>query len=168
MSGGAKVKPKRPTVDELRKLVRLDAETGKLYWKPRGPAGRSFDSVYAGKEAIGYQSGRRCTGHVGGRLVSRAVVVWALTRGAWPDAQVSHANGDTLDDRPENLRLARPARRARREVHSTGVKGVQKHKAKWRARIVRDGKLRHIGLFASREEAAQAVLAAEKATTRAG
>ena len=73
---------------------------------------------------------------------------------------VDHKNMDKLDNRCSNLRIATASQNAANSVKSnqTGYRGVQPHpqsKAKpWRAYI--GGKPRTIGLFRTREEAAEA------------
>ncbi len=67
--------------------------------------------------------------------------------------EVDHINGDTLDNRDCNLRLAtrkQNGRNRRRNRNNTsGYKGVYWHKAngKWAAQIVVNGKRRHLGYF---------------------
>lgn len=41
-----------------------------------------------------------------GRTYTRGQLVFAWHYGVWPDRVLGHANGDTLDDRVENLRVA--------------------------------------------------------------
>lgn len=76
--------------------------------------------------------------------------------------EVDHKDGDGLNNRRSNIRLAsrrENQRNQRRNTsNSSGVKGVSfyKSRAKWHARIKRDGKRFHLGFFASLEEAASA------------
>lgn len=75
--------------------------------------------------------------------------------------QVDHKNGDPLDNRRCNLRLASHAENCRNTKKHRGVsrfKGVSWSKAssKWRANIVANGKATYLGLFSSEEEAAKA------------
>ena len=78
-----------------------------------------------------------------------------------PAIHVDHKNGDGLDNRKSNLRVATNQlnsenRRAR--VHSSIYKGVGLHKGsgKWQARITISGKLKHLGRFDNEIEAALA------------
>ena len=70
-----------------------------------------------------------------------------------------HINGDSLDNRDENLRIADDSQNAhnaktRRDSRS-GRKGVSWHKAsgKWYARIKKDGKEISVGYFTNIEDA---------------
>ena len=72
---------------------------------------------------------------------------------------LDHANGNPLDNRKANLRTCTAADNARnsRAVRGKSVKGVQQYLAdRWRARIRIDGRLTHIGSFATEWEAALA------------
>lgn len=76
--------------------------------------------------------------------------------------EIDHINGDTLDNRKENLRPAshRLNMRNRKSVPgSTSIfVGVHFHKLtkKWRAQINVDGKRKSLGLFYTQEAAAEA------------
>lgn len=71
----------------------------------------------------------------------------------FPESHVDHINGDRLDNRRCNLRLATNAENSRnREKQSnntSGVIGVHWHKPrkKWLASVQVDGKRKHLGLF---------------------
>jgi hypothetical protein len=75
------------------------------------------------------------------------------------DLEVDHINGDTLDNRKENLRAANRTQQTRntssRKGSTSSFVGVHFHKltGKWRSQIKIDGKIRSLGLFASQEEA---------------
>jgi hypothetical protein len=80
-----------------------------------------------------------------------------LIMGAKRGELVDHINGDTLDNRRSNLRFATKAensRNARIKGGSSRFKGVSFNG--WAAHIRVDGKLKHLGRFATEEEAARA------------
>ena len=76
------------------------------------------------------------------------------------DMQVDHVNGDGLDNRRTNLRLASKSengRNARGHADSaSGVKGVSPRNGKWLARIRHNGREVYLGRFATIDEAAAA------------
>lgn len=79
--------------------------------------------------------------------------------GRWP--LVDHRNGNGLDNRRSNLRLATQAQnmsnRGRPTNNTSGYKGVSAGRlGGWRAYITSRGKRLDIGTFASKEEAAEA------------
>lgn len=70
---------------------------------------------------------------------------------------IDHINGNPLDNRRENLRFCTHAQNMQnskvRKHSGTGVKGVQKHRNKYRALICKNGKQIKLGSFDSIEEA---------------
>lgn len=76
---------------------------------------------------------------------------------------VDHINGNRLDNRKSNLRvctLLENARARRKFSGSSRYKGVSKLRKRWRAQIRAYGVDRHLGVFATEEEAALAYNAA--------
>lgn len=82
-----------------------------------------------------------------------------------PGLEVDHINGDTLDNRRCNLRLATRRQNIanRRPTASSGFKGVYRHKSGWAARIRLQGRLQYLGTFPSPDLAARAYDAAASA-----
>lgn len=77
-----------------------------------------------------------------------------------PGVQVDHRNGDGLDNRRSNLRLATNTQNhgnmRLRKTSRTGFKGVRKLRTCFSASIFVDGKTVRLGTFSSVEEAANA------------
>ncbi len=79
-----------------------------------------------------------------------------------PGVEVDHRNGDGLDNRRSNLRVATHAENGANQrvpVNSTtGFKGVSKRRdsKNWAARIRIAGRLVHLGMFETAESAARA------------
>lgn len=156
-----------PSPEVLRQLLRYEPETGKLFWKERGPewfvtkrSHASWNTMYAGKEALtasnklGYRSGALL-----GNSVKAHRLAWAIFYGAWPSAEVDHINRDPGDNRIENLREASKSENAQNRIARkdsvSGLKGVKKVRGyqKWSARIMIDGKRKYLGYFDTAEEA---------------
>jgi hypothetical protein len=72
--------------------------------------------------------------------------------------QADHKNGNGLDNRRENLRIATPQENMRnvRGTASSGIKGAYRQGSRWRAKIAVDGKQIHLGYFDTAEEAGAA------------
>jgi hypothetical protein len=76
--------------------------------------------------------------------------------------QVDHINGNTLDNRRENLRVCTQQQNMqnskKRRTNTSGYKGVSWHKRdkKYRAQIRKDGKNKSLGCFDTPQEAHQA------------
>ena len=73
--------------------------------------------------------------------------------------EVDHIDGNGINNRRSNLREATKAQNRHNQrvsiANSSGYKGVSWHKScdKWHARIKRDGKSQHLGLFKTAEAA---------------
>lgn len=160
----------------LARLLRHDAETGKLYWLARdaeffsdganggseGAAAR-WNTHYAGKEAFTSMTKR---GYFKGSIFDQCYrahrVIWALVTGDWPPATIDHINGNTSDNRLGNLRLATHAENSKNRGCSPGKTseylGVTKEKGnrKWRAALRHGDTYLHLGMFDCEKSAARA------------
>jgi hypothetical protein len=94
-------------------------------------------------------------------------LVWIYHNGDIPNEMiVDHIDGDTKNNRIENLRLATHSENLRnskiRSTNTSGIKGVQWYKSrnKWRAQIRVDNKEKFLGYFDTIEEAETVAIAA--------
>jgi hypothetical protein len=86
-----------------------------------------------------------------------------------PDGlETDHINGDTLDNRVSNLRVCRHSENCKNlklsRANKTGFKGVDRHSqnGNWRAQIMVNGELIHLGCFESPSLAGEAYLNAAR------
>jgi hypothetical protein len=84
------------------------------------------------------------------------------------DLLVDHINGDKLDNRRSNIRLATKSQnecnKGPSSLNGSGYRGVSwsKQKRKWHVRVYLDAKCQHVGFFSNIEEAALAYNEATK------
>jgi len=159
---------KLPDIEFISQLLTCDPETGKLFWLPRSPnmfsAGNSSSEIrcknwndrYSGREAFtainrqGYK-----TGSILNKLYKAHRVVWALHYSEDADRQIDHINGDRIDNRIVNLRLATNQENQMNRTKGVGIyskhKGVtwDKGRGLWVAKIGINGKTLNLGRFSS-------------------
>lgn len=147
-----------PTPDELRQLLRYEPDTGKLFWRHRGPewyadkmdpkrCTNSFNGQFAGKEA--FTSRNNYLGHKRGTILNSDFyahrVAWAIHYGNWPEGEIDHIDGDPANNSIDNLRSVSRLENTRNKAisrnNTSGFSGVHfdTRDRKWIARIsVRD------------------------------
>lgn len=171
------------SIELLRELVALDANTGLLTWRKRRPEhftktakrtaehmAANWNALYEGQSALACVD---AAGHLSGRINCRLIfahrVVFALTHGSWPEREVDHINGLPADNRPGNLRSVshrdnqRNMRRS--SANTSGFTGVSFNArlSKWAAHITVDGSYRHLGFHVEKADAVAARAAASAA-----
>ena len=160
------------TQSYLKSILSYDPETGVFTWKERQdvecPA--QWNSHYVGKEAgckqkIAHAFYRRI--RIKGKKYGAHRLAWLYMTGEWPPRQIDHIDGNALNNRFENLRLATPAQnlvnRGAHKNNKLGIKGVSKFRNKYKAQIQARGQKIHLGCFKTPEEASAAYTkAAEK------
>jgi hypothetical protein len=161
----------------LRELLRCDAENGLLYWAERrveffnATQSRSADHAcaiwnnrFAGRQAFfARNKGGYHVGKILGRQYQAHRVIWALHHGCWPAQEIDHINRCASDNRIVNLREASHSqnmanRRMRVKQWSSGYTGVYWRESgrKWRAQIGINGRLKCLGHFECKFDAARA------------
>lgn len=154
---------------DYNEMFTYDPLDGRLTWKerprnhfPTQRGYRVFVSRFHGKPAgtintVGY---RQVIVNMKPLLEHR--IIWEMHHGPIPDGlQLDHRNGVRHDNRLENLRLATPSQnminRSFISEHGQGIKFDKRAKKRpWSARVTVKRKTYHLGMFATKEEAAAA------------
>lgn len=144
------------TPEELRAVLHYSADTGVFTWKQRLTNRVRVGDAAGSETELGYVTimirSRRYLAH---RLA------WLYIYGVWPTGDIDHMNRKAGDNRIANLRDVTHAEnlqnRLKQANNKSGHKGVTRFsKNRWTAEIRAHGVRRHLGYFASAEEAAQA------------
>lgn len=153
--------------EQLMSMLAYDPATGIFVWRQKIGAGREinrWNTRHAGRRAgspnrDGYiQINIRKTQYGAHRLA------WLYVNKEWPRLEIDHRNGDKADNRIANLREADRFQQMQNvkapATNTSGFKGVSLHQKtkRWRATANFNGKPKHLGYFATREEAYQAYL----------
>lgn len=140
----------------------FDYRDGKLYWKTARTNSIKVGDRAGYKRKDGYQ-----VINMKGSIQLEHRLVWLWITGSLPVLNLDHINGDTSDNRFENLRECNQQHnlqnRKKPKSNTSGYIGVcyNKVRNKWQANIRKDGKQTHLGLFATPEEARDAYLTAK-------
>jgi hypothetical protein len=156
------------TQERLRELIDYDPITGIALWRIRRgglPAGSRVGTIAKAKRSSPYRM-VSLKEETSGKKVFSHIVFFYMT-GQWPTEEIDHENGDTLDDRWENLREStrsqNEANRGARRNSKSGIKGVFLLQGRYRAEIYRNGVRKYLGTFDNPEQARAAYQAeAEK------
>lgn len=169
------------TAEYMRSRMMLEPETQRFVWllHPGSENGhRAWDRQWAGKlvkrqivndpQTTGRKS---CIIRFMGKYYGEHRLMWLFMTGEWPVEEIDHRNGDSLDNRFENLREAahgqNQTNKGPMRNNRLGVKGVyQKSNGngwtspRYTAQIAIPGvvpkRVRHLGTFDTIEEASAA------------
>ena len=143
------------TIDQINYYFHYDRENGKLYWKNHWD--KSVRTRFLHKEAgtvrLGY---RRII--LGLKVYTVHRLIWFIENRSLP-TMIDHINGDSLDNRIQNLRTSasRKNQQNQRRHREGKLVGASFHKASqtWRAVVKIEGKQIYLGLFNTELEAHQ-------------
>jgi hypothetical protein len=148
------------TYDALHELFRY--EDGNLYWKVKPNRNIRLDS-----EAGTVNSNEYVVVTINGKKHMAHRIIWEM-HGRESAPMIDHVNGNTADNRIENLRAADNSKNQMnsklRTDNSSGIKGVSwcSTYKRWVGQVWENGHCHKIGRFKSKEECAAAVAAARE------
>lgn len=159
-----------PPVEYLRKRLRYEPETGKLFWLDCEEMPKDWRTKYAGQEAFTASNARGYrVGAIDNKLFLAHRVIFAICNGYYPIHNIDHINGIKADNRMENMRdvtqLENMKNVSMKRNNTSGYCGVKWHaqRQKWNACIKIFGKTKSLGLFDKIEDAAAARMRAQLA-----
>jgi hypothetical protein len=149
------------TIEEARKRLNYDPETGKLTWK------FCRDSHKIGAEAKSLDVSGYVQVNIAGTVVKGHRLAWFIHYGEWPNGHIDHINGVRNDNRIANLRVVTNAincqnKRRALPKSKTGVLGVVKVGDRYQANIHFNRKKRYLGTYSTPEEAHQVYVEAKR------
>jgi len=152
------------TRERLIELLDVNTEQGTFYWK-NTMGGKALKGAEAGALAV--------NGYVAIRLDKKDYLahrlMWLYVYGAMPLLHIDHIDRDRTNNKPTNLRLATQKQNSenmfRSKTNTSGYRGVRRESRlvskPWSATITHNYKQKHLGYFATVEEAVEARKKAE-------
>lgn len=141
----------------LRSFLDYDPDTGVFKWKHQG-TGRRPDLIAGRVNSHGQH--QICIDY---RKYYSSRLAWLYVHGEWPRGLMDHKNGDPLDNRLANLRVATYADNARNRKrmvnNKSGYKGIYQDSAnRWRAQIKINNVQKVLGWFDNPSDAHKAYM----------
>lgn len=154
----------KPTAKQLRELLHYNPRTGIFKWRQSG-RGRRLDLV-AGNPGSNERH-KRVRIFVMGKLYKAHRLAWLYMTGTWPTKQIDHRDGDSLNNKFNNLREATNSINQQNQRHAqrtskTGLLGATPHKHYFTAHIRIDGRSTNLGYFPTAELAHAAYIVAKR------
>lgn len=143
-----------PSPEQVREVLSYDGS--ELIWRISRSRARAGAIAGCIRKCDGYRQVK-----VGDANILAHRVIWAIVHGEWPDKVIDHINGNKLDNRVENLRLATDSQNSANSRVSRnnllGVKGVYKNPSgKYVAQKGANGRVFYLGCYDTVEEAHEA------------
>lgn len=144
-----------PGLAVLRSELAYDPDTGEFRWR-RGRQGRNKDLSVSQSVRNGY---RRI--HINGKTYPAHRIAFMIWHGREPVGEIDHIDGDRTNNRISNLREATRGQNACNRPASGVVKHPKRKARPYTARIQFEGRQRHLGVFATYDEASAVYEAAK-------
>lgn len=147
--------------DVLVSALEYCAETGIFRWRLSNGRTRRCGAVAGRKLPIGYLVVK-----LNNMTVYLHRAAWQIVHGSPPDQYIDHINGDPSDNRIINLRDVSQTVNLQNTRKARGtLLGVARCRKKFKAEIRVAGRKKHLGVFATAEEAHAAFMSARRALT---
>lgn len=160
-----------PSQNDLKSVLSYDPITGLFSWVKDIRAGRNNAFLLAAAGSLAGNLGTYGYWYLsfGGKRLPAHRCAFLYVNGEYPakGLDVDHINGVRTDNSFVNLRLVTRSQnmqnlKGAHKDNSTGLLGVMRHRDKFQARIMKDGKKTYLGDFETAEAAHLAYLVAKR------
>ena len=148
----------RPMIQMLEQVRALfEYRDGMLFWRTARGSRAKVGERAGNLNPNGYRRVK-----LDGRLYREHRVIWLLVHGEEPPQYLDHIDEDKANNRIENLRAIDNAHNIRRSLSGRNTY-LDRRTGRWRAYPRYNGKMHHLGYFATEAEALAAVAVFESA-----
>lgn len=152
---------------QVLERLRFNKETGEFFWIKPSKHHPDLLGKIAGGARVSRSNKKYWVIKLNGKAYKRGRLVYLVTHGKWPKPCVDHINGNSLDDRPENLRQATIMEncwnhKSRKRKLSLPMGVRTNTTGNYSARITVNKKQIHLGCFKTIEEAQSVYQVARK------
>ena len=154
-------------IEVIKHHFHIDVERGVLHWKVAPRTHPRLAGVEAGGARRNHNGKFYWVIRLRGRAYKRGRLIFLIAHGRWPEPCVDHRNGNSLDDRLDNLREATVTENAwnhkgrkKRLQLPMGVRVIGS--GRFQARLAYRGTMLHLGAFDTPNEAHAIYLAKRK------
>lgn len=151
---------------QILERLSIDSRTGNCTWVNATKHHPGLDGEAAGSPRTSRSGKKYWIIKINSIPYKRAYLVFTVVNGKWPDNIIDHIDGDSLNDKPENLRDATTLQNAwnhkTRSKKSPLPMGVRYQFGKFHARIACEKKQIYLGAFSTAEEASSAYVEKRK------
>lgn len=138
----------------LKKILLYDRNTGIFYWSiPTKYHPRMIGQV-AGCDSSGYRMIR-----IDGKKYKAHRLAWLYEYGQWPNGNIDHIDGNTFNNKIDNLRIATASENIANSKRMSGKilpKGVRRVNGGYQARIRYEGTTYSLGVYKTSDFASDA------------
>ncbi|QLG87668.1 HNH endonuclease [Chitinibacter bivalviorum] len=152
------------TQEQLKSCLSYNPESGEFIW-----ISRNKNNVRSGRTAGHLRSNGYIEIRIKGKsyLAHRLAFLYVLNELPESSRQIDHINGNRMDNRISNLRLATPSQNLQNQRTGRGRSKMlgaiwDQKRNKWVAQIKVNGKRKYLGMFETPEGAHSAYLKAKK------
>lgn len=149
----------RPSLEYVLSRLSFDLKNGTAVWLDATKQHVGLNGKEAGTPRTSHAGKKYWHIKIDGRPYKRSHLVFLVVNGRWPDLQVDHIDGDSLNDRPGNLREVTATQNAWNHKHRAkpsdlpmGVRLVPKS-GRYQARITCNKQMHHLGAYDTPQEA---------------
>lgn len=158
----------KPSLEYVTSRLSIDPISGTAVWIDATKHHAPLNGANAGTPRANHSGKRYWYIKIDNKAYKRSHLMFLVTHGRWPQHQIDHIDGNSLNDKASNLREATATqnawnhkRRAKKSSLPMGVR-LMPQSGRFQARIACEKKVMHLGTYATPDEAHKVYLEKRK------